>query len=131
MREIQQERTFYRLLYSTVTIVILSMLVLLLLRSTVSLYAKRNEIVKEREKKEEELNKQKGLLQAATDKKSYLETERGKEEYLRTTFPVASSGEGVIIVYDDNKKAVSPVKRDTTTKEKLLHFWRGLFGGTE
>lgn len=131
MREIQQERTFHRLLYSTVTIVILSMLVLLLLRSTVSLYAKRNEIVKEREKKEEELNKQKGLLQAATDKKLYLETERGKEEYLRTTFPVASGGEGVIIVYDDNKKTVSPVKRDATTKEKLLYFWRGLFGGTE
>lgn len=131
MREIQQERVFHKLLYSTVTIVILSMLVLLLLRATVSLYTKRNEIVKEREKKEEEFHKQQNLLQKADEKKSYLETSRGKEEYLRTTFPVASSGEGVIIVYDDNKKTVSPVKRDMSTKEKFIHFWRGLFGGTE
>lgn len=131
MREIQQERTFHKMLYSTVTIALLSVLVLLLLRATVSLYTKRNEIVKEREKKEEELQKEQGKLQVARDKKEYLETDRGREEYLRTTFPVASQGEGVIIVYDDNKRAVSPVKRDLSTKEKLIHFWRGLFGGAE
>lgn len=130
MREFQHEQSVKKMLYSTVSVIILSMLILILLRSTVALYQKRNDIVAERNKKEEELRKHNGKLAAAQDKKVFLESERGKEEYIRTTFPVAKSGEGVIIVYDDNKQVVSPVKKEMSTFEKLRHFLRDLFGGT-
>ncbi len=129
MREIQQEQSVKKMLYSTVSIVILSMLILILLRATVSLYEKRNEIVTERNIKEEELRIENEKLRRAKEKKDFLETERGKEEYVRTTFPVAKEGEKVIIVYDDNKNGVSPVKKERTTMEKFKHFLRDLFGG--
>ncbi len=129
MREIQQEQSVKKMLYSTVSIVILSMLILILLRATVSLYEKRNEVVTERNIKEEELRIENEKLRRAKEKKDFLETERGKEEYVRTTFPVAKEGEKVIIVYDDNKNGVSPVKKERTTMEKFKHFLRDLFGG--
>ena len=129
MREFQQEKFVKKILYSTVTIVILSMLILILLRSTVSLYEKRNEIVKAKTKKEDDLTLTKNKLREAENKKIYLESERGKEEYIRTTFPVAREGEGVIIVYDDKKELVSPVKKELSTQEKINHFVNDLFGG--
>ena len=130
MREFQHEQTIKKMMYSTVSIIILSMLILILLRSTVALYQKRNDIVAERNKKEEELRRHSDKLTAAQDKKAFLESERGKEEYIRTTFPVAKSGEGVIIVYDDNKEVVSPVKKEMSFVEKLKHFFHDLFGGS-
>jgi hypothetical protein len=130
MREIQHEQTIKKMMYSTVSIIILSMLILILLRSTVALYQKRNDIVVERNKKEEELRLHNEKLAAAQNKKAFLESERGKEEYIRTTFPVAKEGEGVIIVYDDNKQVVSPVKKEMSSMEKLKHFFHDLFGGT-
>jgi regulator of replication initiation timing len=131
MREIQQGHELKKMLYSTVTIAILSMLILILLRATVSLYEKRNEIVAERNVKEEELRIENEKLRKAQEKKDFLETERGKEEYIRTTFPVAKEGEKVIIVYDDKKSGVSPVKKERTTSEKFKDFTRDLFGGAE
>ena len=131
MREIQQGHEIKKMLYSSVTIVVLSMLILILLRATVSLYEKRNEIIAERNIKEEELRIENEKLRKVNEKKDFLETERGKEEYIRTTFPVAKEGEKVIIVYDDNKNGVSPVKKERTTMEKFRHFLRDLFGGAE
>jgi hypothetical protein len=131
MREIQEEQSVKKMLYSTVSIVILSMLILILLRATVSLFEKRNEIVAERNVKEEELRTENEKLRKAQEKKDFLETERGKEEYIRTTFPVAKEGEKVIIVYDDKKSGVSPVKKERTTSEKFKDFTRDLFGGAE
>lgn len=129
MKEFQQERFARKLIYSKVTIIVLSILLLILLRATVSLYGKRSEIITERNKKEEELREGEARLREADKKKAFLESERGKEEYIRTTFPVAKEGEGVIIIYDDKKSAVSSVKKEGDMKEKLLRFFRDLFGG--
>ncbi len=128
MREFQQERFFKKMLFSNVTIIILSMFILILLRSTVGLYEKRNDIVLEKNKKEEEMKDEETKLNVALEKKRFLESPRGKEEYLRTTFPVAKEGEGVIIVYDDKKEVVSEVKKELSTNEKLKHFFADLFG---
>ena len=104
------------------------MLILILLRSTVSLYEKRNDIVAERNKKEQELKDAERKLSDTKEKKVFLESERGKEEYIRTTFPVVRDGEGVIIVYDDKKESVTQVKKELSTKESLLRFLKDLFG---
>ncbi len=128
MKEFQQAHFSHKILYSKVTIVILSMLILILLRSTVSLYEKRNDIVAERNKKEEELKDAERKLSDTKEKKVFLESERGKEEYIRTTFPVVRDGEGVIIVYDDKKESVTQVKKELSTKESLLRFLKDLFG---
>jgi len=128
MREFQQERFFKKLLYSNVTIIIFSMFVLILLRSTVGLYEKRATIIEEKNKKEEELRTEQKKLADALEKKHFLESPRGKEEYLRTTFPVAKEGEGVIIIYDDKKEVVTQVKKEMSLKEKLKHFFSNLFG---
>ncbi len=128
MKEFQQAHFFHKMIYSKVTIVILGALILILLRSTVGLYEKRNDVVVERNKKEEELKDAERQLSDTKEKKTFLESERGKEEYIRTTFPVVKEGEGVIIVYDDKKESVRQVKKELSTKESLKRFLKDLFG---
>jgi hypothetical protein len=39
-----------------------------------------------------------------------IATDRGFENYVRTTYPVVKEGEGVIVVYDAQTSPVAPVR---------------------
>jgi hypothetical protein len=57
----------------------------------------------------------------------FIKTERGFEEYVRTTYPVVKEGEGVIVIYDDEKESVSEVREKMTLVERMTIFWNSFF----
>jgi hypothetical protein len=127
MREYQQKHIFRTLAYSKFTLVILFLFIVLLLRSIMELNDKRREVSKSRDdslKERMELQKKVEKAQKDTD---FLGTERGLEAYVRTTYPVVKKGEGVIVVYDDDKTPVSSVRADMTVWERLSIWWRNFF----
>lgn len=56
-----------------------------------------------------------------------IATEKGFEAYVRTTYPVVKEGEGVIVIYDDDKNPVSTVREKITVWEHLNIWWNSFF----
>ncbi len=119
MREYQQKYLFRRLLYSRVTAVMLFVICILLLRSIMELNAKRamvRELYLESKTERQELE---AKVARAEDKNASISTDRGFESYVRTTYPVVKQGEGVIVIYDEEKSPVAPVRQDVTMWERI------------
>lgn len=127
MREYQQKYMVHRLLYSRVTIVVLFLLSILLLRSIMELNNKRiavNELQAESQAERQELEEK---VARAEEKNNAISTSRGFETYVRTTYPVVKEGEGVIVIYDENKSPVASVRTDMTVWEHVKVFLQGFF----
>lgn len=102
---------------------VLFLLVILLLRSIVELNDKRIEVAKLRNESKEERQNLTLKVEKAQQQSDEIATPRGFESYVRTTYPVVKEGEGVIVVYDEDKSPVSQVRADMTVWERLLVFW--------
>lgn len=127
MREYQQKHMIRTLIYSRVTLVVLFLLIVLLLRSIMDLNNKRIDVAKLRNdsaKEREELQKKVDKAQTETD---LISTQRGFEAYIRTTYPVVKKGEGVIVIYDDNKVPVSTVREKMNVWEHFNIWWNNFF----
>jgi len=75
-------------------------------------------------KERHELQKKVDTSQAQTD---LIGTNRGFEAYIRTTYPVVKNGEGVIVIYDDDKVPVSSVRETMTVWEHVMVWWNNFF----
>lgn len=127
MREYQQKHLVRTLIYSRVTLIILFLLIVLLLRSIMELNTKRIEVSKLRNdsiKERDELERKVDVARKQTDA---ISTQRGFEAYVRTTYPVVKKGEGVIVVYDDDKVPVSAVRDQVTLWEGIGIWWKDFF----
>jgi hypothetical protein len=80
----------------------------------------RDDSIKERE----ELQKKVDKAQKETEA---IGTERGFEAYVRTTYPVVKKGEGVIVIYDNDKVPVSEVREKVNVWEKMNIWWKDFF----
>lgn len=127
MREYQQKHMIRTLVYSKVTLVILFLLVVLLLRSIMELKDKQVEVSKLRDDSIKERDELQRKVDVARKQTEDIETPRGFESYIRTTYPVVKKGEGVIVIYDDDKVPVSAVRRDITVWERLSIWWKDVF----
>lgn len=114
-------------MYSKVTLVILFLLVVLLLRSIMELKDKQVEVSKLRDDSIKERDELQRKVDVARKQTEDIETPRGFESYIRTTYPVVKKGEGVIVIYDDDKVPVSAVRRDITVWERLSIWWKDVF----
>ncbi len=127
MREYQQKHMVRTLLYSRVTIVILFLLIVLLLRSIMELNNKRTDVAKLRNESAQERALLEQKVDIAKKETHMIGTERGFEAYVRTTYPVVKEGEGVIVIYDDEKSPVSTVREKVTVWEQLNIWWKQVF----
>ncbi len=128
MREYQQRHVIRTLIYSRVTMVVLFLLIVLLLRSIMELNDKRLEVEVERSETQKERVDLETKVERIRKQNEFIKTERGFEEYVRTTYPVVKEGEGVIVIYDDESKSVSKVREKMTAWEKMSVYWNSLFG---
>ncbi len=126
MKEYQQKYILRTVLYSRVTIVILFILLILFIRTIVELNDKRINASNLREESSTERKDLEGKVAKAAEKEESIKTERGFENYVRTTYPVVSEGEGVIVIYDAPNSPVTPVREDMTVWERLLVLWHRL-----
>lgn len=127
MREYQQKYMLRRLLYSRVTIIFLFLLCILLLRSIMELNEKRIAVSKLREESQVERQDLESKVAKAEEKNEAIATSRGFETYVRTTYPVVKEGEGVIVIYDENKSPVAEVRENMTIWEHIKVFLQGIF----
>lgn len=123
MREYQQKHMIRTLLYSRVTIVILFLLCILLLRSVMELNDKRIEVSKLRDDASKEMDIVSEKVAQAKKQSDAIATPRGFDAYVRSTYPVVKEGEGVIVIYDQDKSPVSQVRADISIWERLLIMW--------
>jgi translation initiation factor 2B subunit (eIF-2B alpha/beta/delta family) len=127
MREYQQKYMIRTLVYSRVTLVVLFLLIVLLLRSIMELNDKRLDVGKLRDDSIKERNELQKKVDKAQKETDLISTQRGFEAYVRTTYPVVKKGEGVIVIYDDNKVPVSTVRENITFWEHLTVWWNNFF----
>jgi hypothetical protein len=127
MREYQQKHIIRTLLYSRVTIIVLFLLCVLLLRSIMELNDKRIAVEKLRKESETDRADMAIKVQKAQEKNDAIATQRGFENYVRTTYPVVKDGEGVIVIYDGDKSPVASVRVDMTIWERLKIFMQSTF----
>jgi hypothetical protein len=100
--------------------VILFLLCALLLRSIMELNDKRIEVSKLRDESKKERDILTEKVAQSQKQSDAINTPQGFESYVRTTYPVVGEGEGVIVIYDEDKRPVSQVKEDMTFWERLL-----------
>jgi hypothetical protein len=128
MREYQQKHFLRTIIYSKVTLVVLFLLIVLLLRSIVELNVKREEVAKLRDDSLKERQELEAKVDKARKQSDAIATQKGFEAYVRTTYPVVKEGEGVIVVYDDDKMPVTKVRETMSMWEKVNVWWKTLFG---
>jgi hypothetical protein len=126
MREFQQKHLLRTVIYSRATILVLFLAVVLLLRSIMELNDKRLEVKKLTETSEIEKRELEEKVYKSEEKNKEIATSRGREAYIRTTYPVVKEGEGVIVVYDGKPSAVAEVRTNVSMWEGLLLWWRGM-----
>ncbi len=127
MREYQQKHIVRTLVYSRISMVVLFLLIVLLLRSIMELNDKRLEVkVTQDDSKKERIDLE-SKVETIKKQNEFIKTERGFEEYVRTTYPVVKEGEGVIVIYDDEKESVSEVREKMTLVERMAIFWNSFF----
>lgn len=127
MREYQQKHIVRTLVYSRISMVVLFLLIVLLLRSIMELNDKRLEVkVTQDDSKKERIDLE-SKVETIKKQNEFIKTERGFEEYVRTTYPVVKEGEGVIVIYDDEKESVSEVREKMTLVERMTIFWNSFF----
>ncbi len=107
--------------------VILFLLIILLLRSIMELNEKRLEVDAERDETKKERIELEAKVEKIRKQNEFIKTDRGFEEYVRTTYPVVKKDEGVIVIYDDETKSVSDVREKMTAWEKISVYWNSLF----
>ena len=127
MREYQHKHMIRTLVYSKVTLLLLFLLIVILLRSIVELNTKRVEVAKLRDDSQKEKEEFQRKVEEARAQTEAIQTERGFESYVRTTYPVVKEGEGVIVIYDEGKNPVSAVRSQMTFGEKLNVWWKNFF----
>lgn len=115
------------LVYSRVTLVILFLLIVLLLRSIMELNDKRIDVGNIRDDSSKERSELQKKVDKAQKEADHISAQRGFEAYVRTTYPVVKKGEGVIVIYDDNKVPVSAVREDMTVWEHFNIWWNTFF----
>lgn len=127
MREYQQKHMIRTLVYSRATLVILFLLIVLLLRSIMELNVKRADVAKIRDDSQKERDGLQLKVEKAQKETDLIGTQRGFESYVRTTYPVVKKGEGVIVIYDDDKTPVSTVRTKVTFLEQVSIWWTDFF----
>lgn len=127
MKEYQQKHFLRTLIYGKASMLFLFILIILLLRSIIELSAKRVEVARLRDESAKERTLVEQKLDRVRKDTDFIATPRGYEAYIRTTYPIVKDGEGVIVVYDDQKSPVSSVREDMTLREKVIIWWKKFF----
>ncbi len=123
MLDFHQKRKVRAVMYHRVTLIILSVLVLLAIHSTWSVYQKKSvseEMKNVALKHAEELRLRNRELKSNIDR---LQTPTGIEQEIRSKFTVAKTGENMVVVVPDDNSGASTTNAYTSFWQKIWHFF--------
>jgi len=127
MKKYKQKYLWGNIFYSNFTIVVLIIFIIFVLNGLYKLYVKyyftNVDLISVNDEKKQENDK----LVNIQNKISDINTDKGKDKYIRETYSVSKNGEGVIIIYNSPESTYSIEKDDSYWKKFLdyiSHFWR-------
>ncbi len=123
MREYQEKQKIRRRLYSKTSIVIVFIIMILVARGVMGVYATEKASRMEVERLSKQKNEIEGRLKIVSKNNDLLATSQGIEYEIRNKFDVAKEGEGVIVIVD---KELPPAAEEK--KGLLKKFWGGVTG---
>ncbi len=126
MQELQQKKIWKTLRYSKLAIIIYLLITVYFVLESVKFYEKKvklNQKLNIIHMQAVEADRQ---LQNKQENVKFLSTDRGREQYLRETMPLAKTGEKVIILYDATSSPVQIMSTSSTNwdvfKKKFYYF---------
>lgn len=127
MKKYQNKFLWRNIFYSNFTIVVIFILIGFVLNGLINLYSKY-QITKEdlnyiRKEEAEDKNK----LSIEQDKLNNINTDEGKDKYIRSTYSVKKSGEGLVVVYD-NASSTYEIPKAEGFWESFKNIIRNLLG---
>ena len=127
MKKYKQKYLWGNIFYSNFTIVVLIIFIIFVLNGLYKLYVKyyftNVDLISVNDEKRQENEK----LVNIQNKISDINTDKGKDKYIRETYSVSKNGEGVIVIYNSPESTYSIEKDDSYWKKFLdyiSHFWR-------
>ena len=127
MKKYKQKYLWRNIFYSNFTIVVLIIFIIFVLNGLYKLYVKyyftNVDLISVNDEKRQENEK----LVNIQNKISDINTDKGKDKYIRETYSVSKNGEGVIVIYNSPESTYSIEKDDSYWKKFLdyiSHFWR-------
>ena len=123
MREFQDKQKIQKRLYSKTSIVVVLIIVVLISRGVLSVYAKERSSRMELELLEKKKAELDSRLASVSANNSRLRTEEGIESEIRSKFDVVKADEGVIVVGDEKLPVPVEDKRGFMKK-----FWDSVTG---
>ena len=126
MKKYKQRFLWRNLFYSNFTIVFILFLLFFLINGLYKLYIKyeftKNDLVSVSKDMQEEKDK----LILTQNKFNNINTEAGREKYIRETYSVKKAGEEVVVVYN-NPSSTYPIPRSETFWETVKKFFKNLW----
>ena len=126
MQELQQKKIWKTLRYSKLAIIIYLLITVYFVVESIKFYEKKvklNQKLNIIHMQAVEADRQ---LQNKQENVKFLSTDRGREQYLRETMPLAKTGEKVIILYDATSSPVQIMSTSSTNwdvfKKKFYYF---------
>ena len=105
---------FKKYIYSKVILVVILFFIYLIVAETLKFYHKKEIILGKYNSVKKDFDK---INSDYENKKKYLDfikTDRGQEEYLRDTLPVAADGEQAIVLYNASNSPVKEYKKEVS-----------------
>lgn len=121
-RDFQKKRKIHNRIYSKATILLLIIVAIFLGRATWNMYTTKKQSDEDLSRVKDELISLELHQQALVADITRLQTEKGKEEEIRTKFNVAKEGETVVMLLD-NETPVPPIVEEEGFFGKV---WSGL-----
>jgi cell division protein FtsB len=128
MKQLGRKRHTKRILYSTVTLVVLSLIVIGLARSVWAVYKSSRAAAEKRNAAQIELDKLTARKIELEAQVAEMKTDRGAEGQVRERFQVARPGEETIVIIDNPADATGTATNTaTTTGNGFFNTVRNLF----
>lgn len=115
-----------RIFYSNFSIALFLIVLFLCARGVLNLYKKYKSSREDLIFVEKEEDESRLKLENNKQKLENINTESGKEKYIRETFPVKKEGEGLIIVYDDQASTYE-IPKKVSNWDIFLEFIKKMF----
>ena len=127
MKKYQNKFLWRNIFYSNFTIIAIFILIGFVLNGFINLYSKYQLTKEDLNYVRKEEAEYKKKLSAAQDKLNNINTEEGKDKYIRSTYPVKKSGEELVVVYD-TASSTYEIPKSKSFWESAKNYVRNLLG---
>ncbi|MFO0743541.1 MAG: hypothetical protein U0469_00600 [Candidatus Paceibacterota bacterium] len=126
MKKYKQRFLWRNLFYSNFTIVFILFLLFFLINGLYKLYIKYEFTKNDLASVSKDMQEEKDKLILTQNKFNNINTEAGREKYIRETYSVKKAGEEVVVVYN-NPSSTYPIPRSETFWETVKKFFKNLW----